>query len=140
MESNVNTLYKLHESSIIWISELEFMKDEEVFMEQLLSSHFLDLSTEKLYESTRKLIKKLKEVELLGEELIEKVRSHNEKIASAIENVKLNRERDLVKNHMDIGKDFENLILKYRYVKKKIFAVIKEIMIHHKQKLLLSKT
>jgi Mor family transcriptional regulator len=116
------------------------MKDEEVFMEQLLSTHFLDLSTEKLYESTRKLIRKLKEVELLGEELIEKVRSHNEKIASAIENVKQNRERDLVKDHMHIGKDFENLILKYRYVKKKIFAVIKEIMIHHKQKLLLNKT
>jgi len=140
MESNVNTLYKLHDSSITWISELEFMKDEEVFMEQLLSTHFLDLSTEKLYESTRKLIRKLKEVELLGEELIEKVRSHNEKIASAIENVKQNRERDLVKDHMHIGKDFENLILKYRYVKKKIFAVIKEIMIHHKQKLLLNKT
>ncbi|MEL4457036.1 hypothetical protein [Lutimonas vermicola] len=139
MESNVNTLYKLHDSSITWISELEFMKDEQVFIEHLLSKHFLDLSSEKLYESTRKLIRKLKEVELSGEELLKRVRSHNEKIAAAIEKVKQNSERDLVKDHMSIGKDFENLTLNFRYVKKKIFTLIKKIMIHHKQKLLINK-
>ncbi len=140
MESDLNTLYKLHDNSITWISELEFMKDEQVFLEHLLSTHFLDLSTEKLYEPTRKLIRKLKEVELLGVELTEKVDSHNEKIALVIEKKKQNFDTDLVNDQGTIQKDFYTYTLKFRYVKKKIFGVIKEIMIHHKQKLLINKT
>ena len=66
MEKTSSKLYGLHESSVSWINELEFMNDEQKFLEHLLSTHFLDLSAENLYETTRKLIRKLKEVEKPG--------------------------------------------------------------------------
>ena len=39
----------------------------------------------------------------------------------------------------DVQKDFESYVLKFKYVKKKIFGIIKEIMIHNKQKLLINR-
>ncbi len=74
MKNIIKTRYELHDASVSCMNELEFMKDEQLFLEHLLSSHFLELSAEELYDTTRKLIKKLKEVEHLGAELIEEVK------------------------------------------------------------------
>ncbi len=140
MEKSSSKLYGLHDSSVSWINELEFMNDEQKFLEHLLSTHFLDLSAEKLYETTRKLIRKLKEVEHLGDELTQEIQTHNKKIASVLEGDQNILEKDLINGHNMIKKDFESYVLKFRYVKKKIFGIIKEIMINHKQKLLINRT
>ena len=132
--------FKLHKNSLAWITELEFMKDEQIFLEHLLSTHFIDLSTEKLYEITRKLTSKLKEVEHLGDELSKEIQVYNKKIAEVLESDIENPENRLDKEHQMIEKDFESYVLKFKYVKKKIFGIIKEILAHHKQKLLLHKT
>lgn len=140
MEKSTNKLYGLHEGSVSWINELEFMNDEQLFLEHLLSTHFLDLSTEKLYETTRKLIRKLKEVEQMGVELTKEIQIHNKKIAAVLEGDKKVSDKDLMNDHDKIQKDFESYVLKFKYVKKKIFGIIKEIMINHKQKLLINRT
>ena len=53
MENSSTKLYGFHECSVSWINELEFMNDEQIFLEHLLSTHFLDLSSEKLYETSK---------------------------------------------------------------------------------------
>ncbi|WKK66211.1 hypothetical protein [Lutimonas zeaxanthinifaciens] len=140
MEAGVKELYHLHEETANWLSEMEFMKDEQLFLEHLLSTHFLDLSSSKLYEPTRKLIKRLKEVEALGTEIVEITRKHDENIGVMLENKQASRTSKLLTEHEKIKIDYDNYTLKFRYVKKKIFALIKDIMIQHKQKLLINKT
>ncbi len=139
MEKTSSNLYNLHDNIVVWINELEFMNDEQVFLEHLLSTHFLDLSSENLYETTRKLIRKLKEVEQMGVELTEEIHQHNKKIASVLEGDGENLEKYLDNARNAIQKDFESYVLKFKYVKKKIFGIIKEIMINHKQKLLINR-
>jgi hypothetical protein len=121
------------------MNELEFMKDEQLFLEHLLSSHFLELSSQDLYEPTRKLIKKLKEVEHLGGDLITELQLFNKQIANSLDDKKTNVISDSLKKQRIIQTDFENYSLKFRYVKKKIFGLVKDIMIAHKQKLLINK-
>ena len=140
MEAGVKELYHLHEETANWLSEMEFMKDEQLFLEHLLSTHFLDLSSSKLYEPTRKLIRRLKEVEALGTEIVEITRKHDENIGVMLENKQASRTSKLLSEHEKIKIEYDNYTLKFRYVKKKIFALIKDIMIHHKQKLLINKT
>jgi len=140
MENSNSMLYGFHDDSAAWINELEFMNDEQMFLEHLLSTHFLDLSTEKLYETTRKLIRKLKEVEHMGIELTHEIQLHHKKIASVLEDENIRVEKELYHSNKMILKDFESYVLKFRYVKKKIFGIIKEIMINHKQKLLINRT
>ena len=140
MEHIESKWFSLHKSSQAWITELEFIKDEQVFLEHLLSAHFLDLSTEKLYETTRKLIRKLKQVERMGVELTQEIRLYNKRIAKVLEDHEQHVEIGLDKRHQMIEKDFESYELKFKYVKKKIFGIVKEIMALQKQKLLLNKT
>jgi len=139
MRDKIESSFELHEASVMRMHELEFMKDEQSFLEHLLSSHFLELSAEDLYNTTRKLIKKLKEVEHLGADLITEVQLFDKKIASSLEEKEPKNAEDLFKKQRIIQTDFENYSLKFRYVKKKIFGLIKEIMIAHKQKLLIKK-
>ncbi|MDN3641201.1 hypothetical protein QWY87_00705 [Lutimonas halocynthiae] len=139
MKDKVETLYELHETSVARMNELEFMKDEQSFLEHLLSSHFLELSAPDLYDTTRKLIKKLKEVEHLGSDLMTEVQLFNKQIANSLDDKKTNIISDSLKKQRIIQTDFENYSLKFRYVKKKIFGLVKDIMIAHKQKLLINK-
>ena len=140
MEKDMRNLYELHDQSVEWINEIQFMSDEQVFLEHLLSAHFLDLSSPKLLDTTQKLIRKLKEVGTLGNDLMDKIQLHNKHLGGLIESTKKLTEVDLEMEHKSIKKDLDNYVLKFRYVKKKIFNIIKEIMKVQKRKLLINKT
>jgi len=132
-------LFKYHDQSIVWLSDLDFMKGEQIFLEHLLSSHFLDLSTAKLYDPTRKLIKKLIDVKQMGNQLFDTIQLHDKELSIWIESSNFNDKKGYKKEHKQIQKDFEIYVLNFKYVKKKIFNMIKEIMKNQKQKLLIKK-
>ncbi len=138
-EKTKKKLFKFHDQATTWLSDLEFIKDEQIFLEHLLSSHFLELSTEKLYDPTRKLIKRLIEVKKMGNDLFDTIQLHDKHLSILIESSKNNGKKRFNKEHDRIKKEFENYIFSFKYVKKKIFKMIKEIMIKGKQKLLIKK-
>ena len=131
--------FKYHDQSIQWLDEVEFSQDEQKFLENLLSSHFLDLSSPKLMEPTKKVIQKLKDIEKTGVELLKKVKSHNNHLGELVERNELILEEIVKSEHKKIQKEIENYALKFKYIKKKIFGIVKDIMKAHKQKLLINK-
>ena len=139
MEIDIKKYYELHDQSVQWINEIQFMTDEQVFLEHLLSSHFLELSSSKLYETTKRLIRKLKEVESLGNDLMDKIQLHNKHVGTIIENFNKEYQVNVDREHRSIKKDLDSYLLKFRYIKKKIFGIIKSIMKEHKQKRLINK-
>ncbi len=140
MDEKTKNVYLLHDDSLKWINELEFISDEQAFLENLLSSHFLELSSSDHYEATRKLIKKLKEVEKSGRDMMDTIELHNKQMATMIESLQLEYDQRLEAEHEKIQTDFDSYVVKFKYVKKKIFGIIKQIMLDHKQKLLINKT
>ena len=140
MDEKSKNVYLLHDDSLKWINELEFIADEQAFLENLLSSHFLELSSSDHYEATRKLIRKLKEVEKSGRDLMDTIELHNKHMATMIESLQLEYDQRLEAEHEKIQTDFDAYVVKFKYVKKKIFGIIKQIMLDHKQKLLINKT
>lgn len=130
-------LYKLNDQTSEWLTELEFIQDEQIFLEHLLSSHFLDLSTEKFYNTAKKVINNLKDVEKTGNSISDTIQIHNKHLATLIESLRLKGEKEFKKEHKKIKQDFETYVLKFKYVKKKIFKIIKDIMKIQKQKLLI---
>ena len=140
MEIDIKKYYELHDQSVQWINEIQFMTDEQAFLEHLLSSHFLELSSSKLYETTKRLIRKLKEVESLGNDLMDRIQLHNKHVGTIIENFNKEYQVNVDREHQSIKKDLDSYLLKFRYIKKKIFGIIKSIMKEHKQKLLINKT
>lgn len=140
MEEKTKNIYTLHDESLKWINELEFISDEQIFLENLLSSHFLQLSSSEHYDAARKLIKKLKDVEKSGRDLMDTIELHNKHMATMIENLQLEYDDRLAAEHETIQTDFDNYLVQFKYVKKKIFGIIKKIMLDHKKKLLINKT
>lgn len=131
-------LEKANKDNETWMEDVEFMQDEQRFLEHLLSTHFLDLSTEKYYEPTKKLIHKLKDVEKMSVDFMEMLHTHNKHLATLIESLQLDGKKDFKKEHSKLREEFISYATRLKYVKKKIFAMIKDIMKTHKQKLLIS--
>jgi len=138
-EKNMKKLLKSRKEILQWINELEFIQDERIFLEHLLGSHFLALSTPELYEPTKELIENLKKVENKGNELKATIKIHKKHIASLIENTGVTKKSEFKKEHNMIKKEFENDALNFKKVKKDIFDMIKEIMKKDKQKFLIKK-
>ena len=136
-EKNKKKLFKFRRKILEWINELEFIQDERIFLEHLLGSHFLDLSTPKLYEPTKKLIKELKKIENRGNELLVTIKIHKKRIATWIESVQFTEKLKFKNEHNKIKKEFKNYVINFKKVKKNIFDMIKEIMKKDKQKFLI---
>ena len=138
-EKNKIKLFKSRKESLQWINELEFIKDERIFLEHLLGSHFLALSTPKLYEPTKELINDLKKVENKRHELLVTIKIHKKRIATLIESIESTEKLELKNEHSKIKNEFEKYVLNFKKVKKDIFDMIKEIMKKDKLKFLIEK-
>ena len=138
-KKNKKKLLKFRREILQWINELEFIKDERIFLEHLLGSHFLALSTPKLYEPTKELIKELKKSENRRDELLVTIKIHKKRIAILIEDMDLLEKLEIKNEHSKIKVEFVNYIRDFKKVKKNIFDMIKEIMKKDKQKFLIKK-
>ena len=136
-KKNKKKLLKFRKEILDWINELEFIKDERIFLEHLLGSHFLDLSTPELYEPTKELINDLKKVENRGDELMVTIKIHKKHIVTLIESRGIFEKLDIKNEHNKIKMEFGNYMLNFRVVKKNIFYIIKEIMKKNKQKFII---
>jgi len=138
-EKNKKKLLKFRKEVLQWTNELEFVEDERIFLEHLLGSHFLALSTPKLYEPTKELIKELKNVENRRDELLVTIKIHKKRIVILIENIGLLEKLEIKNEHNKIKIEFENYMRDFKKAKKDIFDMIKEIMRKDKQKFLIKK-
>ena len=134
-EKNKEILLKFRKEILKWINELEFLQYERTFIEHLLGSHFLAISTPKLYQPTKELIKELKKVEYRGDELFVTVRIHKKRIASLIESSGPIDKLEIEHNRIKI--EFRNYVINFKEVKKNIFDMIKKIMKKDKQKFII---
>lgn len=138
-EKNKKTLIKFRKESLQWIKELEFIKDERIFLEHLLGSHFLALSTPKLYEPTKELIKELKKIENKGEELLVTIKIHKKRIVTLIESNGFMEKIEFKNEHYKIKYELVRDMINFKEIKMKIFDIIKEIMKKDKLKFLINK-
>jgi len=138
-EKNKIKLFKSRKESLQWINELEFIKDDRIFLEHLLGSHFLALSTPKLYEPTKELINDLKKVENKRLELLVTIKIHKKRIVTLIESIESTEKLEFKNEHSKIKKEFEKYVLNFKKVKKDIFDMIKEILKKDKLKFLIEK-
>lgn len=121
-----------------WMNELQFMEDEQNFLEHLLSQHFLELSSATLYSNTRKIIRKLQETKIFGTNLIDQVHLHNKQLATLMTREDPTISEAIENQHESLQKDLDFHVVKVKYLKKKLFSIIKDILKQHKKKLLLS--
>ncbi|UOY09006.1 hypothetical protein L0P88_10830 [Muricauda sp. SCSIO 64092] len=130
---------ELHNDSRSWRSHLEFTRDEQQFLNDLIGSHVLDLVDSKVFKKASPLLTSLEKMEKDWTTLFKKVQLHENQLQIMIDDVdQLKMEEAYLTTHMELTNEVETYFKTYRSVKTKIFRLISSLIKKRKQKRLLN--
>ena len=128
----------IHKASLDWLSELRFIKDEQLFFDDLIKSYTLQLIESKHYKKSKDIIDKLNELKKDTKTIMGIVQAHEHDLKILVDGVdQLTEEEAYRKEHLRLIIDVSNFLEKYRGIKKQVFKLIKGIIKEGKQKRLL---
>ncbi|MGS2740181.1 hypothetical protein [Sinomicrobium sp. M5D2P17] len=120
---------EMHEDARQWLSELEFAHTESHFLDELLGTYFIKLSTEQNYAQTKKLVERLSEYKKQIPRLIKQVRDHQNELIVLLDGIdQPYEEREVKIAHRKIQQKAEQFTLGFKELKKEIFQTVYDIM------------
>jgi len=130
---------EMHQTSIEWISEFMFIKDEKLFLNDLIKSYTLQITSLGLFEESRKLITAISNSELDLDLLLRKVRVHENQLSIMLDDIDQPKmEKAYTETHRDLIFTIDNYLMEYRKLKGSLFQMISNVMKKEKQKRLLN--
>jgi len=130
---------EMHHTSLEWISELKFIKDEKLFLNDLIRTYTLQITSLGLFEESRKLITAISNSELDLDLLLRKVRVHENQLSIMLDDVDQPKmEKAYTETHRDLIFTIDNYLMEYRKLKGSLFQMISKVMKKEKQKRLLN--
>ncbi|WP_411895746.1 hypothetical protein [Winogradskyella sp. A2] len=128
----------MHDASRLWLSELQFFKEEQLFLEDLIKSYTLNLIDNNHFEESKTIIDKLSVVVKNTQVLLNAVNSHEKGLAIMVDGIdQLEEEAAYRKEHRNLIELIGEFKKRYQKIKKKLFSLIKLVMKESKQKRLL---
>ncbi|MCA0154125.1 hypothetical protein [Winogradskyella vincentii] len=128
----------MHDASKIWISELSFFKEEQLFLEDLIKSYTLNLIDNNHFEESKKVIDKLSIVVKNTQVLLNAVNSHENGLSIMVDGIdQLEEEATYRKEHRNLIELIGEFKKRYQKIKMRLFTLIKLVMKESKQKRLL---
>ncbi|MBT8306574.1 MAG: hypothetical protein KJN85_06530 [Maribacter sp.] len=130
---------EMHQTSLEWISELKFAKDEQLFLNDLIKSYTLPITSLGLFEESKKLITSISNYELELESLLKKVQIHENQLSIMLDDIDQPKmEKAYTESHRDLIYTIDNYLIEYRKLKGSLFQMISKVMKKEKQKRLLN--
>lgn len=131
---------EMHFSSVQWKSELNFIKDEQRFFEDMLKEYTMPIIESQLFSTVRKLIEQLEKSRIELGELENRVIDHINRLQRLVEDMDEPREgRVYREEHKDVLNAVIHYSRQYKRLKKEIFEAVKKSIKQQKQKRLLPK-
>ena len=131
---------EIHDTTLKWQSELEFVEVEWNFLKELLSDHTLLLLSETNFDKTRKLISKLTGYKTKTTELKKLLEEHRNALEVLVDDInELQKEKAFKERHLLLELKIQDFHDNYRNIKNSIFDIMKESFKKRKQKTLLGK-
>ncbi len=137
-DRKMKNLYKLHQISRTWISEMSFIHDEQHFYQDLVLTYFIDLLKNDVLTEVLEIERRLDKAIQRGNLLMLDIRTHEKQLATLLESEHLKGEKEFRKKHKELADKFERCTQTNKTLKQMLFKLIKNILHEHKQKLLLS--
>ena len=130
---------EMHETSLEWISALKFVKDEQLFLNDLVKAYTLQITGLGLLEKSRKLVTSITDAEAEADEILKKVQVHENQLSIMIDDVDQPKmEKAYTETHRDMIFAIDTYLTNYRQLKGSLFQMISEVMKKEKQKRLLN--
>jgi hypothetical protein len=128
----------IHKATLNWLSELNFIQDENLFFDDLIKSYTLQLIEAKHFNEGKVITDELKEIKKETNRILEVVTMHEKALQILVDGIdQIKEEEAYRKEHLRLIIDVSNFQKKHREIKKRIFKLIKNILKEGKQKRLL---
>lgn len=129
---------ELHETSLYWISELKFIKDEQHFLQELIENHTLPLLSKTIFDKSKLIVEALSLSKKNIEPLLKKIINHHNELTILLDGIdQPTEEKKYKEEHRKLMVVVNDFLKEYREVKRNIFDLIKIIIKQSKQKRLL---
>lgn len=130
---------EMHAASMQWMSALKFVRDEQLFLNDLVKSFTLQLIENKAFNENKKIIIEISEAEKEVLVLMKKVQAHENLLEIMVNDVdELKIEKAYLETHWELTSKIEQYMVHYRSLKSRLFQVISKLMKKDKQKRLLN--
>ncbi len=130
---------EMHRTTVSWLSELKFIKDEQRFLNSLVKSYTEQLIDHKIYDKSKELVGNIldAEKELVG--LLKKVQVHENQLEIMIDDVDQPKmEKAYRETHEELMQDMQRYLEDYRELKRQLFKLLSQVLKQEKQKRLLN--
>ncbi|WP_299667797.1 hypothetical protein [uncultured Polaribacter sp.] len=129
----------MHSNSKEWLSELKFIEDEHLFLEDLITSFTLQLIDKKHFSDNKKVIEAVHDFSKENDTLIKIVTKHQKNLKIIVDGIDQPKEEEKYKNeHKKLTLTIHKFLKNYKSLKIKLFDIIKNIKKTQKQKRLIS--
>lgn len=130
---------EMHEASIRWFSELKFIRDEQLFLNNLVKSFTMQLIDSKVFQDSKKVIDQLQHAEKDIISLLKKVQTHENQLEIIVDDVdQLKMEKAYLETHKELQGSMHEYTQRYREIKQRLFKLVSSLMKKDKQKRLLN--
>lgn len=127
----------LHNKSLKWISEMEFIKIEQEFLREILVEHIMELCCGEKFSKAKLMLHGIDHEEALGVTLIDAIKEHRVNLALLMENIYLKKEDSFREQHELLKIEVQNYIENFKYIKEQVFELILNMMKKEKEKKLI---
>ena len=125
----------MHRDSKKWLSELRFIKDEELFFCDLVKSYTIQLIQSKHFSYSKELVAKLKLVQTETLQLIDTIVCHEKGLKIMVDETNQVKEENNYRiEHGKLIITVTTFLHEYRTLKSQLFTFIKTIIKEGKQK------
>lgn len=118
----------IHEATLMWQSQLEFMQGEQLFLKGLLTKNTLLLLTETGYDMAKHLATDLLNLSVQLPEILEKVKEHRNEIVVLLDGTdEFQKEKTFQDKHLLLEVRIGTYLEKYHLLKNEIFETMGDV-------------
>lgn len=130
---------EMHEENAKWFSELNFARDEQLFLNDLVKAQTVLLTDAAVFEESKTLVTEIlnREKEIVS--LMKQVQAHQNRLEIMLDEPdQIIMEKAYTETHRELLLAVDRYLSEYRTVKRKLFDLVSRIMKKDKQNRLLT--
>ncbi len=129
----------MHSETVEWISELEFARDEQLFLNSLVKHYTIQLIDDKNYEKSKKIVGAILDSENELITLLKKIQLHENQLDILVDDIDQPKmEQAYKETHKELMLNMRDYLEQYRGLKKRLFKLISAVIKKEKQNRLLN--
>ncbi|MCK0146175.1 hypothetical protein MWU78_11010 [Arenibacter sp. F26102] len=119
---------EMHEASRQWMSELKFIRDEQLFLNDLVKSYTLQLTDSEVFNESKEIIGAISTAEKEVIVLMKKVQAHENQLQIMLDDIdQLKMEKAYTETHWELNSEISQYTLHYRELKSRLFKLVSKV-------------